>query len=67
MDESSDRRFYLNSIGLLYKKSLAMFAEKLEDAHGNNLEVDHIQVNEKFFAYFASGTGMTRTSGERIC
>ena len=43
-----------------------MFAYCLEDENGNELCLDALKIEQKFFVVFSSGTGFTRTSAERI-
>jgi hypothetical protein len=61
-----DKIFDVSSIGKLFRKSLEMFAYRLEDENGNELCLDAVEIEQKFFVIFPSGTGLTRTSGVRI-
>jgi hypothetical protein len=61
-----DKIFDVSSIGKLYRKSLEMFAYRLEDENGNELRLDALKIEQKFFVVFPSGTGFTRTSAMRI-
>ena len=61
-----DKIFDISSIGKLFRKSLEMFAYRLEDENGNELCLDAVEIEQKFFVVFPSGTGFTRTSGVRI-
>jgi hypothetical protein len=61
-----DELFDISSIGKLFRKSLEMFAYRLEDESGDELCLDALKVEQKFFVVFPSGTGFTRTSGVRI-
>jgi hypothetical protein len=61
-----EHRYSISSIGLLYRKSLQLFAQELEDLAGHPLTLDQIQVGQRFMVVFASGTGRTRTSAIRI-
>jgi hypothetical protein len=54
------------SIGKLFRKSLELFAHHLEDEAGNEIGLDDLRVDQKFFVCFFSGTGLTRTSAVRI-
>ncbi len=66
MDESFNRKFYVDGVGVLYKKSLDMFADRLLDAEGIEITVDDIEPDQKVIAVFKSGTGNTRTIVNRI-
>ncbi len=66
MDESFNRKFYVDGVGVLYKKSLDMFADRLLDAEGIEIIVDDIEPDQKVIAVFKSGTGDTRTIVNRI-
>lgn len=61
-----NQRYYVSSVGNLFKKSLEMFADKLLDENGNEITAADMQINDKAFALFKSGTGITRTSVVRI-
>ena len=61
-----DQVFEVSSIGKLYLKSLKMFAHHLEDLQGNEIGLEDLDINEKFFVVFPSGNGFTRTSAVRI-
>jgi len=37
MDHTRDRKFYVSSVGELFKKSLEMFAEKITKTNGNEI------------------------------
>lgn len=66
MENEKNQLFIVSSIGALRKKSLAMFAHRLEDDCGKELQLDELEIDQKFFVVFASGTGFTRTSAVRI-
>ncbi|MFP4226613.1 MAG: hypothetical protein ACLFRF_07775 [Desulfobacterales bacterium] len=66
MDKSFNRKFYVDGVGVLYKKSLEMFADKLLDTQGVEITVDDIEPDQKLIAVFKSGTGDTRTIVNRI-
>ncbi|MEZ4524378.1 MAG: hypothetical protein R2941_00455 [Desulfobacterales bacterium] len=66
MMRQRDQRFEVSSMGKLYRKSLAMFAHHLEDAQGNEIQLDDLEIHQPFFVIFPSGTGFTRTSAVRI-
>ena len=61
-----DKIFDVSSMGKLFRKSLEMFAYRLEDENGNEIRLDTLSIEQKFFVVFPSGTGFTRTSGVRI-
>ncbi|MBI5589990.1 MAG: hypothetical protein HY881_05860 [Deltaproteobacteria bacterium] len=61
-----DKIFDISSMGKLFRKSLEMFAYRLEDENGKELCLDALEIEQKFFVVFHSGTGLTRTSGVRI-
>ncbi len=61
-----DKLFDISSIGKLFWKSLEMFAYRLEDENGNELRLNALEIEQKFFVVFLSGTGFTRTSAVRI-
>lgn len=60
-----DQRFDVASIGCLFRRSLEMFAHHLEDEAGNKIAIDTLAVGQRFYVFFFSGTGLTRTSGVR--
>jgi len=66
MDESIGRKFQVDGVGVLFKKSLEMFADCLLDARGAEITVNDIECNQKIIAVFKSGTGSTRTMVKRI-
>lgn len=66
MDPIMNKRYAIASIGAIYRKSLELFAARLEDIDGNTITVDDIEVQQHFYVIFPSGTGSTRTSGVRI-
>jgi hypothetical protein len=61
-----DKIFDVSSMGKLFRKSLEMFAYRLEDENGNEIRLDALEIEQKFFVVFPSDTGFTRTSGIRI-
>lgn len=61
-----DKIYDVSSMGKLFRKSLEMFAYRLEDENGNELCLDALKIEQKFFVVFPSGTGFTRTSAVRI-
>lgn len=60
------RKFNVSSVGELYMNSIEMFAEKITDMAGNAIPIENIEVGQKVFVFFSSGTGLTRTSAKRI-
>lgn len=66
MDGSTDRKFLVDGVGILFKKSLEMFADRLLDAKGADIAVNDIECHQKIIAVFKSGTGTTRTIVKRI-
>lgn len=66
MGNTMGRKFYISGVGEFFKKSLGMFAEKIIDTNGNEIPIEGIEVGQKVFAIFKSGTGFTRTSLIRI-
>ncbi|MBN1931128.1 MAG: hypothetical protein JW786_05915 [Desulfobacterales bacterium] len=66
MDNAMNRKFYISGMGEFFKKSLGMFAEKITDRYGNEISIESIEVGQKGFAIFKSGTGFSRTSFIRI-
>jgi hypothetical protein len=66
MDESTGRKFQVDGVGILFKKSLEMFADRLLDGKSAEIAVDDIECNQKIIAVFKSGTGNTRTIVKRI-
>lgn len=66
MLEIRDRIFEVSSMGRLYHKSLSMFACYLEDNKGNKIHLDRLAVDQPFFVFFNSGTGLMRTSAVRV-
>lgn len=64
--EKMQRKYDIASIGVLYWKSLELFAIRLEDMKGRVLDQSELQVDERFWVIFPSGTGFTRTSGVRV-
>jgi hypothetical protein len=63
---AQDQRFEVASMGTLYRKSLDLFADHLEDPDGNEIQLDDLKIDQPFFVIFPSGTGFTRTSAKRI-
>ncbi len=59
-------KFDVSSVGILFRNSLEMFAEKIVDDSGNEIQASSMKINDKAFAVFESGTGKTRTSLVRI-
>lgn len=66
MTEIRDRIYEVSSVGRLYRKSLSIFADYLEDDKGNKIHLDKLGLDQPFFVFFQSGTGLTRTSAVRI-
>ncbi len=64
--EEMERKYDIASVGVLYWKSLELFATRLEGMEGRVLDQSDLQVNERFWVIFPSGTGFTRTSGVRV-
>ncbi len=64
--DKRERQYEISSVGRLYWKSLELFATRLENLTGQELDQNNLQVDERFFVIFPSGTGMTRTSGVRV-
>lgn len=60
-----EQRFEVASIGDLFRKSLENFAHHLEDESGREISIDALAVGQRFFVFFTSGTGLTRTSAVR--
>ena len=65
--EKMDRKYEIASVGILYWKSLELFAKRLEDSEGRSIAQESLQINDRFVVVFPSGTGLTRTSGVRVC
>ena len=66
MASENEQIFEVSSMGRMYRKSLLMFAHHLEDDSGRTVDVEGLVPGRKFFVCFYSGTGLTRTSAERI-
>ncbi|GAB6905845.1 hypothetical protein DESC_590100 [Desulfosarcina cetonica] len=66
MQDYRNQRFWVSSLGPLYRISLERFAHHLENTDGKPLRVDDLAVDQPFFVFFESGTGLTRTSATRI-
>ena len=60
------KKFYVPSIGNLYKISLEWFAEQLIDKNGRDITADAMQLNQEATLIFCSGTGTTKTTVRRI-
>ncbi|MBN1930171.1 MAG: hypothetical protein JW786_01000 [Desulfobacterales bacterium] len=60
------KKFYVPSIGNLYKHSLEWFAEKLIDKNGCEIAADDMHLNQEATLIFRSGTGTTKTTVRRI-
>lgn len=61
-----DKKYAISSVGNFYKKSLEMFAEKLVDENGKEINAEDMELGDLAYAIFPSGTGKTRTSVRRI-
>jgi hypothetical protein len=66
MASEYEQIFEVSSMGRMYRKSLLMFSHHLEDESGRTVDVEQLVPGRKFFVFFYSGTGLTRTSAERI-
>lgn len=66
MQAKRNQVFHVSSLGNLFRKSLEMFAYRLEDEICNVLSLDDIKIGQKFFIVFQSGTGLTKTSAVRL-
>jgi hypothetical protein len=66
MTKDRDQVFDVSSVGKLYRKSLFLFANHFEDDSGRTIELEDLAVNQRFYVYFISGTGLTKTSAKRI-
>ncbi len=64
--DKHERRYEISSVGLLYWKSLELFATRLESPEGQTVAQESLQIDDPFFVIFPSGTGFTRTSGVRV-
>lgn len=60
-----DQRFMVSSLGKMFRRSLELFAHHLEDEAGNEIQLDSLAIDQRFFVVFTSGTGLTRTSAVR--
>jgi adhesin HecA-like repeat protein len=60
------KKYYVPSIGTLYKISLDWFAEKLINNNGKVISSDEMELNEVATLVFRSGTGTTKTTVTRI-
>ena len=65
--EKQERKYDIASVGIVYWKSLELFATRLEDGNGRTIEHEEVKVDDRFWVVFPSGTGYTRTSGKRVC
>jgi hypothetical protein len=63
--QARDQIFEVASLGKLFRRSLELFAHHLEDEAGNEIQLDSLAIDQKFFVIFPSGTGLTRTSAVR--
>jgi hypothetical protein len=66
MEEIMEKRYAISSVGNFYKKSLEMFAEKLVDENGKEIDAEEMELGDWAYAIFSSGTGKTKTSVRRI-
>jgi hypothetical protein len=66
MTWEQEQIFEVSSMGRMCAKSLLMFAHHLEDEDGHTVRLEELTPGRKFFVLFQSGTGLTRTSAERI-
>lgn len=66
MTPKNEQVFEVSSMGRMYRNSLLMFAHHLEDEKGRTIQVEELNPGRRFFVFFISGTGLTRTSAERI-
>lgn len=60
-----EQRLDVASIGSLFRRSLEMFIPHLEDEAGNGIGIDNLRLGQRFYVFFSSGTGLTRTSAVR--
>jgi hypothetical protein len=61
-----EERFEVSSVGPMHRKSMLMLAHHLEDENGRTVHLEELAPGRRFFVFFQSGTGLTRTSAERI-
>lgn len=66
MTKDRDQVFDVSSVGKLYRESLLGFANHFEDEGGRTIHLEELDVNQRFYVFFASGTGLTKTSAMRI-
>lgn len=66
MTSKNEQIFEVSGMGKMYRKSLLMFAHHLEDDNGRTIHPEDLAPGRRFFVIFPSGTGLTRTSAERI-
>lgn len=65
--DMSERKYDIASVGVVYWKSLELFATRLEDAKGEQVDQAALAVDQRFWVIFSSGNGFTRTSAVRVC
>ena len=66
MPSKNEQVFEVSSMGTMYRKSLLMFAHHLVDENGRTVSLEELAPGRRFFVFFRSGTGLTRTSAIRI-
>ena len=66
MTSENEQIFEVSSMGRMYRKSLLMFAHHLVDETGRAVSPEELSPGRRFFVFFQSGTGLTRTSAKRI-
>lgn len=65
--EMSERKYDIASVGVVYWKSLELFASRLENLEGEQIDQSALTVGQRFWVIFLSGNGFTRTSAKRVC
>ncbi len=66
MNELRDQKFNVSSIGMIYRKTLSLFAHHFEDEDGRPIRLRQLTLGQRFFVVFESGTGLTRASAIRV-
>lgn len=51
MDPIMNKRYNIASIGVIYRKSLEIFASRLEDFDGNTIGLDEIEIRRRIGNY----------------
>lgn len=60
------KKYYVPTFGEFYLNSLRHLVVKVETPEGMEIDPEDMELNQKAFLYFKSGTGLTKTHVTRI-